>query len=56
MTRAAPGERTDERTAYANGFKGKALLLEPGERVRTPAQLLLQKKSCFISERPRAKP
>jgi len=25
-------------------------LFEPGERVRTPAQPLLQKKSCFIDD------
>ena len=29
--RAAPGERTDERTAYANGFKAKALRTRVGE-------------------------
>jgi transposase-like protein len=29
--RAAPGERTDERTAYANGFKPKALKTRVGE-------------------------
>jgi len=29
--RAAPGERTDERTGYANGFKGKALRTRVGE-------------------------
>jgi len=29
--RAAPGERTDERTGYANGFKDKALRTRAGE-------------------------
>jgi len=29
--RASPGERTDERTGYANGFKGKALRTRIGE-------------------------
>lgn len=29
--RAAPGERTDERTGYANGFKGKGLRTRAGE-------------------------
>ena len=29
--RASPGERTDERTGYANGFKGKAMRTRLGE-------------------------
>ncbi len=29
--RAAPGERTDERTGYANGFKGKSMRTRVGE-------------------------
>jgi len=41
-------EETDRRDQRGAG--NRTDLLEPGERVRTPAQPLLQKKSCFISE------
>ena len=44
----APPPRLGDGRRDQRGVGDRTDLLEPGERVRTPAQPLLQKKSCFI--------